>query len=87
MIKSIIQKYVEKLTTNDIISFAKTNGVCLNNDELSIIYNTIKNDWYTIIFGDYQIILKKISPNLKSDTIKKIEELILLYKDKYKNYL
>lgn len=87
MIERLIKKYVNELTINDVDLFAKQNNIILNEHELSIIYNTIKNDWYTIIFKDYKSIFKKIESDIDSNKLKKIEDLLLLYKDKYKNYL
>ena len=87
MIERLIKKYVCELTINNVDYFAKENNIYLTGHELSIIYNTIKKDWYTIIFDDYKIILKKIESDIDKEKLKKIEELLLLYKEKYKNYL
>ncbi|MDD3453699.1 MAG: hypothetical protein PHN42_05475 [Bacilli bacterium] len=82
-----LKKYIDELTKDDISSFAIINNITLTDNELSIIYNTIKSYWYTIIFDDYKLILNKISNNISDKNIKKIEELIIFYKNKYKTYL
>ena len=47
----------------------------------------IKNDWKTLLYGDYKIVLNKYKNNLTASNLEKIEKLIILYKDKYSSYL
>ena len=54
-----IKKYVDMLTKEDILKFASLNNVELSSNEVDIIYNAIKNEWKTIVFDDYKIILNK----------------------------
>lgn len=78
-----IKKYVDILTKEDILKFASLNDVKLSSNEVDIIYNAIKNEWKTIVFDDYKIILNKYKNNFSVEKLKKIEELILLYKNKF----
>lgn len=78
-----IKKYVDILTKEDILKFASLNNVELSSNEVDIIYNAIKNEWKTIVFDDYKIILNKYKKNFPVEKLKKIEELILLYKNKF----
>ena len=78
-----IKKYVDILTKEDILKFASLNDVELSSNEVDIIYNVIKNEWKTIVFDDYKIILNKYKNNFSVEKLKKIEELILLYKNKF----
>lgn len=78
-----IKKYVDILTKEDILKFASLNDVELSSNEVDIIYNAIKNEWKTIVFDDYKIILNKYKNNFSVEKLKKIEELILLYKNKF----
>ena len=54
-----IKKYVDILTKEDILKFASLNDVKLSSNEVDIIYSVIKNEWKTIVFDDYKIILNK----------------------------
>lgn len=83
MKEMFIKKYVDMLTKEDILKFASVNNVSLSSNEVDIIYNAIKNEWKTIVFDDYKIILNKYKNNFSVEKLKKIEELILLYKNKY----
>ena len=83
MKEMFIKKYVDILTKEDILKFASLNNVELSSNEVDIIYNAIKNEWKTIVFDDYRIILNKYKNNFPVEKLKKIEELILLYKNKF----
>ena len=83
MKEMFIKKYVDMLTKEDILKFASLNNVELSSNEVDIIYNAIKNEWKTIVFDDYRIILNKYKNNFPVEKLKKIEDLILLYKNKF----
>lgn len=83
MKEMFIKKYVDILTKEDILKFASLNNVELSSNEVDIIYNAIKNEWKTIVFDDYKIILNKYKNNFPVEKLKKIEDLILLYKNKF----
>lgn len=87
MKEMLIQKYVDMLSKDDIIKFARINNVELNNNEVDIIYNVIKKEWKTIVYEDYRGVLDKYRCNFSVDKLNKIENLIILYKDKYRNYI
>ena len=36
--KNLIQKYINNLTINDVVSFANKNNIDLSNDEVDYIY-------------------------------------------------
>lgn len=87
MKEKIIQRYVDMLTKEDIVKFASTQNEILTNNEVDFLYNIIKKEWKTVIFGDYQVILNQYKDNLSVDKWNKIEKLILEYKEKYKSFL
>lgn len=87
MIKNLINKYIEKLTINDIYEFASKNDIMLKECEANIIYSYTKKYWEEVIFFDHNPILNKVKDSLEPTTYNKLNELINFYKDKYKNYL
>ena len=87
MISKLIGNYVNKMTINDVKNFALSNNINLNNTELDIVYNTIKKNWYTLIYGDYTSIFNNIKDKFGTDTYKKIEELFFYFKNKYQKFL
>lgn len=83
----LIKNYISKLTLQDIENFALKHGIELNNDELNLVENYIKNDWHTIIYGNPRPILDKLKEQLENTQYQKIENLYIDFKTKYKNYL
>lgn len=81
--KEIIKKYVDNLTKKDIIDFSNKEKIPLNNKEIDIIFNTIKNDYNILIDGDAEIIFLKLKEEINEDAFFKIFDL---YK-KYKNFI
>lgn len=87
MIKRLITNYVQQLQEQDVIKFSLEHNVKLSNEEVKIIYDIIKQDWEKIVFENHESVLRKIKGKIDSNTYKKIEELIVLYKHKYQHYL
>ena len=87
MLHKLIDQYISRLTKDDINSFGIKNGIELNDDALNLIYNYVKNDYKTIIFGNPKPIFDNIKQNVDETTYQKIENLYLTFYDKYKNYL
>lgn len=85
MLKHYIEKYVNNMSINDVNQFASKNDVILTNEEAKIIFDTIKSDWETIVFKDHNIVLNKV--NLNADLLSKINDLIIMYKEKYSQLL
>jgi len=82
-----IKNYIDGLTINDIKVFACSNGAILSDNELSLIYKYVKNDWQTIIFGNPNKIFNDLKENLTSKNYQIMINLFNIYKDKFKNYL
>lgn len=87
MIERIIRKYVEKLEPTDIDKFARENGVTLTPQECQYLYHIMKTKWENVVFGDATTTLVEAKAHLSETTYEKVEELLYLYREKYKNYL
>lgn len=87
MYELIIKNYINNLKEEDIIYFANKNDICLNQSEINYIYKTIKSNYKTLLGNDYQCILNEASNYLKNDNYKKICNLYLDYRNKFKNFL
>lgn len=81
----LISQYVNRLTKRDIEDFGKQNGVILDINELDIIYQTIKKDWKTIIYGNPTSILNSIKNQFDNNKYQKIEKLYYEFKGKFKD--
>ena len=87
MKEEFIKKYIDKISISDINSFSLKNNISLNNNELNLIYKYVKNDWKTIIYGNYNSILNDLKSKIDIDKYKKIEQLFYKFKSKYQNLL
>lgn len=68
----LINSYVDKLTKDDIIKFTNKNNIIINDEELDIIYHTIKKDWRVLLHNPNQVlseIRNKVSPNTYNNII------------------
>lgn len=82
----LIQEYVNRLTISDIERFALKQGIILNKEELDIVYNYIKKNYKTIIYGNPKDILLEIKSRVSPLTYNKIENLYERFKDKIDNF-
>ncbi len=87
MMERLIGEYVSRMSLNDIKNFAKENGISLKNDEATLIFNYIKNDWHTLVYGNARSILDEVKSKLDYNSYLKIENLYIYFKNKYQNYL
>lgn len=83
----LIKNYVNKLTINDINSLAIKHNINLNDNELNYIYNILKDNYQTLLYGDSDIIFNNLKNNVSSDNYLKIKELFNTYKQKYQSLL
>ena len=82
MNKYIIQKYINKLTKQDIINYSSNEKIQLSQKEIDIIYEYIKTRYLDFLSGKQDIILKELKSKLNIKTYQKIEELYQQYKNK-----
>jgi hypothetical protein len=87
MILKLIEKNINSLTKNDIVTLAKGENIILNDNEVNIIYDYIKKDYKILLYGNSENIFKDLKSRINPTAYKKIKELFDFYKDKYKNYL
>ena len=87
MFKKLIENHIKNLTKKDIIDYSKNENINLNNNEIDIIFNYIKNDYKTLLYGDSSYIFKDLKNRINPTSYQKIKSLYDTYKDKYKNYL
>ena len=87
MIEKLIKEHIEKLTLNDIDMFAKKNDVILSNEELNCVFDVVKNNWYDLIYGDYNSIFENNRSKINDSNYDKIRELFDFFKKKYQRFL
>lgn len=83
----LIKKYIDKLTINDVNNFALKNDIILNDQELSLIYNIIKNDYNKLLSKDYDKVFNKLKDNVSYSNYEKIVSLFKKYEKEYGHLL
>ncbi len=83
MKEKLISEYVSKMTLDDVNNFALKNGIILKDTEVKLIYDHIKNNWRTIVFGNPRGILDDLKEKLDSTSYQKIESLYIYFKNLY----
>ena len=71
------------MTLEDVNNFALKNGIILKDKEVKVIYDHIKNNWRTIVFGNPRGILDDLKEKLDSTSYQKIESLYIYFKNRY----
>ncbi len=87
MMRILIEQYINRLEKQDVVSFGEKNGIILNEKELDTVFNHIKNNWKTIIYGNPRPILDDIKAKVEPLSYEKIENLYSRFYEKYKDYL
>jgi hypothetical protein len=83
MNKNLIKKYADNITKEDILKFGESEGININNTELNVIYNVIKNKQDEILNGDFY----KIIDNYKNDFNPILFNKIIEKYEKYKKFI
>lgn len=83
----LLKNYINKISIDNINSFALKNGANLSDKELKLIYKYVKNDWETIIFGNPSQIFDDLKENLTAKNYQIATNLFTSYKEKFKDYL
>ncbi len=83
MKERLISEYINRMTLDDVNNFAIKNGVILKENEVKLIYNHIKSNWRTIVFGNPRGILDDLKNKLDNTSYQKIETLYIYFKNRY----
>ena len=78
----LISKYINKLTKDDIKTFAYNKGILLEEYEIDIIYFYIKKYYKEFLQGNDLLILNKLKKEISKNTYNHIINLYNEYKRK-----
>lgn len=82
MNRLIIYQYINKLRKEDIVNYCNLKGISVNNKDLDVVYNYIKND-YKRFLDNPMVVLNEIKGLVSNYTY---GEIIRLY-EKYKGFI
>lgn len=80
----IIQKYINNITINNIIEYAKKEGIILSNNDAKTIHEYLNKYWKVFYYGDPTNLFIELKQKLERDTYKKLVELYKQAKEKIK---
>lgn len=83
MKEKLISEYVNRMTIDDVNNFALKNGIIIKDNEIKLIYDHIKTNWRTIVFGNPRGILDDLKSKLDNNSYQKIEALYVYFKNLY----
>ena len=78
----LISKYINKLTKDDIKTFAYNKGILLEEYEIDIIYSYTKKYYKEFLQGNDLLILNKLKKEISKNTYNHIINLYNEYKRK-----
>lgn len=80
----IIQKYINGITINNIIDFAKKEGINVKIEEAKIIHEYLNKYWKVFYYDNPKKLLLELKQKLSPATYNKLEELYYIAKEKIK---
>lgn len=84
---NIIERYIERMTKEDVLNFALKNNVNLNEDELAFTYDFVKKNWKTILSNPNLFHFERYKEKYTDENYHKINKLIKEYANRYKSFL
>ncbi len=83
MYEKLIANYINIITKEDIVNYAKSKDVILTDEEVNIIYDYLKKYWKTFYQGDASKLLDELKTKLRPTTFIKLQELYWEIKNKF----
>lgn len=87
MFEKMIENYINKITKNDILNYASLKQITLSNEEVELLYDTIKKKWRVLLYENPTPIFNDLKTKLNSTTYEKGIELYYQMKQKYQSFL
>lgn len=83
MFRGLIENYIENLTSDDVINFAKNDNVTVTNEEADLFIKTVKENKDDIFAGNGQKHIDNLKGKISNEAF---EELNILW-NKYKKFI
>lgn len=80
---NLVESTINKLSLNDIFTFASNSNIKLSNEEAQFILSFLRSNWYSLLKNQDISILDKYKGNFSPENFRKIKDNLLLYKNKY----
>ena len=84
---SLIERYMNKITKEDVNSFALKKNIFLSEDELTFTYDFIKKNWDKILSNPNVLNLNRYKDKYSEENFIKISGLFKEYYSKYRMFI
>lgn len=84
---NLIERYMNKLTIQDVKNFALKNNVNLSEEELNFTYEFVKKNWSTLLSNPNMFHFERYKDKFSEENYLKINQLIKEYLTRYKSFL
>lgn len=84
---NIIERYINKLTKEDVNNFAIKKNIVLSDDELDLIYTFVKKNYKTILKNPSIFNIDRFENKFHGDNFVKIKKVYNEYFSKYSKML
>ncbi len=84
---NIIEKFINKMSIDDVNNFALSKNIHLSNDELIWTYNFIKKNYKNYFSNPKAFNIDLYKNNYSKENFNKIVKVFNEYSQKYSNYL
>lgn len=84
---NIIERYIGRMTKEDIRNFATSKNIDLSNNELDFTYDFVKKNYKNVLANPRLFKLERYKNNYTEENFTKISKVWNEYYQKYSNYL
>lgn len=84
---NIIERYMAKITKDDVNNFAKSKNCNLSNEELDFTYTFIKKNWQDIIKNPAVFDIERYKHMYSETNYKKVKQVYQEYFQKFSSLL
>lgn len=87
MFYKMLENYIKNLTKDEVVYWGFKNDIILKPEEADYIYKIIKTDYQKLLGNNYLEVFETAKKIINEKTLKKLYNLFLDYREKYKYYL
>ena len=84
---SIIERFINRMTKEDVNNFAVSKGINLSEDELNFTYNFVKINYKEMLNNPKLFDINRYQNNYSKENFSKIAKVYQEYFNKYSYYL
>ena len=84
---NIIERYIGKMTKDDIRNFAVSKNIELSDNELNFTYDFVKKNYKNVLSNPRLFKLERYKNNYTEENFAKISKVWNEYYQRYSNYL